>query len=286
VTDSAARTGSFRVVLPRARVHHRWLRALVSATGLVGVAADLPNGRTLSTNQSLTSPDGRYRVLVQPDGDVVLSAVATPATVLWHTNTSGHPGARLVMQRGGNLVLVDPQGLLLWDTGTSSTGALLSLQSDGNVVVHQGSRVLWDRVSGVHTPTPPVGTTTTAAVRGNSWVVAKVPYSQKKYYSNGYGRYRTDCSGFVSMMWGLSSSYTTRSLPSISHAISKAQLKSGDILDSPGYHVVLFDSWADAAHTRYWGYEETPNPGATHRVIPYPYWSGHRTSTFVPRHRG
>ena len=283
VTDPLARTGTYRVVLPRARVRHHWRGAIASLPRTIGVAADLASGRTLASGQSLTSPDGRYRLTVQPDGDLALVALADPSTVVWDTATTGHPGARLVMQRAGNLVLVDPQGLLLWNTGTTGSGVTLSLQSGGDVVVHAAANVLWDRLTGVHVPTPPVNSTSQAGVRGNSWVAAKVSYSQKRYYANGYGRYRTDCSGFVSMMWALSSSYTTRTLPKISYAITKAQLRSGDILNSPGNHVVLFDAWADAAHTRYWGYEETPGAGATHHVIPYPYWSGHRTASFVPR---
>jgi hypothetical protein len=287
VTDRVARSGTYRVVLPRARVRHHWRGTVTSASRTVGVAADLANGRTLASGQSLTSPDGRYRLTVQPDGDLALVALADPTTVVWHTATTGHPGARLVMQGAGNLVLVDPQGLLLWNTGTTGSGVTLSLLSGGNVVVRAGTSVLWDRLTGVHVPTPPVASSTSqAAVRGNSWVAAKVSYSQKRYYANGYGRYRTDCSGFVSMMWALPSSYTTRTLPKISHAITKDQLRSGDILNSAGYHTVLFDAWANAAHTRYWGYEETPNPGATHHVIPYPYWSGHRTASFVPRRQG
>jgi hypothetical protein len=285
VTDRVARAGIYRVVLPRARIHHHWRRAVASPPRTIGVAADLPTGRTLTSGQSLTSPDGRFRLTVQPDGDLVLVALADPSTVVWHTATSGHPGARLVMQSAGNLVLVDPQGLLLWNTGTTGSGVSLSVQSGGDVVVHAGTNVLWDRLTGVHVPTPPVSSSSQATVRGNTWVAAKVSYSQKRYYSNAYGRYRTDCSGYVSMMWGLTSSYTTQTLPKVSYAIAKAQLRSGDILDSPGYHVVLFDAWADAAHTRYWGYEETPNPGATHHVIPYPYWGGHRTASFVPRRK-
>jgi hypothetical protein len=286
VTDPVARTGAYRVVLPRARVRHHWRGAVSSPTQTIGVAADLADGRTLASGQSLTSPDGRYRLTVQVDGDLVLVALADPSTVVWHTSTTGHPRARLVMQRSGNLVLVDPQGLLLWNTGTTGSGVTLSVQSTGDVVVHAGSNVLWDRLTGVHVPTPPVNQASQAAVRGNSWVAAKVSYSQKRYYANSYGRYRTDCSGFVSMMWALTSSYTTWSLPTISHVITKDQLRSGDILNSAGYHTVLFDAWANAAHTRYWGYEETPNPGATHHVIPYPYWSGHRTASFVPRRQG
>ncbi|MEI2774726.1 MAG: hypothetical protein V9G19_01910 [Tetrasphaera sp.] len=37
---------------------------------------------------------------------------------------------------------------------------------------------------------------------------------------------------------------------------------------------------ANSSHTPYWGYEESPSVGATHRIIPYPYWSGY--GTFKP----
>jgi hypothetical protein len=49
-----------------------------------------------------------------------------------------------------------------------------------------------------------------------------------------------DCSGFVSRCWGLTTKYSTRSLPSISTPISRNDLKRGDILNGPGKHVVLF----------------------------------------------
>jgi MYXO-CTERM domain-containing protein len=48
-----------------------------------------------------------------------------------------------------------------------------------------------------------------------------------------------DCSGFVSMCWGVGH-YTTRSIPNITRAITHDALKRGDVLNDPGYHVVLF----------------------------------------------
>ncbi|RLV49890.1 hypothetical protein D9V37_08375 [Nocardioides mangrovicus] len=282
VADPSSRIGQYRVVMPRARVSGRTLRAVTSSTVTVGLASSLESGQTLQSGQFLTSPGGVYQLVMQPDGNLVLTTVADPATVVWSTNTAGHPGARLVMQYAGNLVLVDPANVLLWSTSTADAGSDLSVDDAGGVSVHDGTTVLWDRVAGVHVPTDPVGTSQ-AAVRGQTWVDAKVKYSQSKYYTNSYGRYRTDCSGFVSMMWGLSSSYTTRTIPSITTVITKDQLRSGDVLNSPGYHVVLFDAWANAAHTQYWAYEETPSSGAAHHVLPYPYWSSSRPKSFVPR---
>lgn len=112
--------------------------------------------------------------------------------------------------------------------------------------------------------------------RAQSWVDARVPYSQSLYFTNGYGTYRQDCSGYVSMAWGLATSLTTYSLPSFAHPINKDQLRAGDIMLRPG-HTLLFDGWANPTRTAYWAYEEQhPGTVATHHVVPYPYWSGQR----------
>lgn len=128
----------------------------------------------------------------------------------------------------------------------------------------------------------------TSAVRAQSWVDAHVAYSMSHTYTNTYGTYRRDCSGYVSMAWALPSSYTTATLPNISFGIAKAELRRGDVLlhkATPGSsgHVVLFDQWANSAHTSYEGYEESPSSGAAHHVLPYPYWSGH--GTYLPYRR-
>jgi hypothetical protein len=52
-----------------------------------------------------------------------------------------------------------------------------------------------------------------------------------------------DCSGFVSHAWGLSSKYSTSTLPNISTAYSSAsQVKEGDIFNLSGSHVRLVDT--------------------------------------------
>jgi hypothetical protein len=127
-----------------------------------------------------------------------------------------------------------------------------------------------------------------AVKRGQSWVDDHVSYSQSRTHTNRYGTYRQDCSGFVSLAWALSSSYTTATLPDVSFAIDESDLRRGDILlhlatRKTSGHVVMFDRWVDSAHTSYVVYEETPSTGASHHTIPYPYWSGH--GTYVPYRR-
>ena len=52
-----------------------------------------------------------------------------------------------------------------------------------------------------------------------------------------------DCSGFVSHAWGLSTKYSTSTLPSISTGYSSAmQVKQGDIFNLAGSHVRLVDT--------------------------------------------
>ncbi|MEU7527631.1 hypothetical protein AB0A74_17985 [Saccharothrix sp. NPDC042600] len=93
--------------------------------------------------------------------------------------------------------------------------------------------------------------------RAKYWWDKKVPYSMKGYYRdiNGGKKYRTDCSGFVSMAWKLTSSRTTYTLPEVSKPISWAALKPGDIVLSKG-HVKLFEKWANADKTVMWIYEQ------------------------------
>ncbi|MFI1170411.1 peptidoglycan-binding protein [Streptomyces melanogenes] len=119
--------------------------------------------------------------------------------------------------------------------------------------------------------------------RAQSWVNQQVPYSMGRYWSDGY---RQDCSGFVSMAWGLGSSQTTWTLPGFATRISKGQLKPGDILvrnntASPqsGSHVVLFGGWADASRTHYIAYEQT-RPHTKKRKTPYTYWN--HSGSYVP----
>jgi cell wall-associated NlpC family hydrolase len=88
--------------------------------------------------------------------------------------------------------------------------------------------------------------------RALRWFDRGVPYSQARSFEG----YRTDCSGFVSMCWGLDMSYSTADFASggaESYALeSYAMLRPGDALvrrrTSRG-HMVLFLGWNDESKT-------------------------------------
>lgn len=141
------------------------------------------------------------------------------------------------------------------------------------------------RIGGSGSTTPPSHggkvSGATAVARAKVWTDKHLSYSMTHTY-NGY---RTDCSGLVSMAWGLAKpGATTNTMPRLGHYITKSSLKRGDaVLNSNAGaigHVVLFDRWANSSHTKYWVYEESGSGGAQHHVIPYPYYSGH--GTFKP----
>lgn len=95
-------------------------------------------------------------------------------------------------------------------------------------------------------------------LRTQRWVAEQVPYSQVAWWSDGNGIYRQDCSGYVSMAWGLDqdTDFWTGNLNTVSHVIDPGQLLPGDILLSTG-HTVLFAGWANTTHTLFDFYEES-----------------------------
>ncbi|MET8083266.1 FG-GAP-like repeat-containing protein [Micromonospora sp. NPDC005197] len=88
-----------------------------------------------------------------------------------------------------------------------------------------------------------------------------IPYSQGGYYRDENGKnYRTDCSGFVSMAWHLSTSKTTYNMYTVSKQISKSDLQPGDILNSASQHVILFKRWINQSTGtfEYYAFGSTP----------------------------
>jgi hypothetical protein len=124
--------------------------------------------------------------------------------------------------------------------------------------------------------------------RAKTWVAAQVPYSMTKYWSDGY---RQDCSGYVSMAWGLPGNEWTGSLAQFGVKIARADLQPGDILlfhnptdPSKGSHVTIFGGWTDASHTHYLAYEQTP-PHTRAQATPMAYWTN--SDKYVPyRYKG
>jgi hypothetical protein len=97
-----------------------------------------------------------------------------------------------------------------------------------------------------------------------------------KYWRDGY---RQDCSGYVSMAWGLSGNEWTGSLADYGVQVPRDQLQPGDILlfhnaDDPhdGSHVTIFGGWTDYTHGHYLAYEQT-RPRTRHQSTPLGYWN-------------
>lgn len=100
-----------------------------------------PNGRLLS-GASISSEDGRFSLVMQGDGNLVL--YRSGAGALWATGTTGKQAAFAVMQNDGNLVLYTPNGAPVWASGTGTPGSVLILQDDGNLVIYApGSKAIW-----------------------------------------------------------------------------------------------------------------------------------------------
>lgn len=98
--------------------------------------------------------------------------------------------------------------------------------------------------------------------RAFSWVDAQVKYNANA----SYGGFMRDCSGLVSMAWGLDRTYATAKmapfdasftweLPSVDElipgdAISRRQRRNGK------GHIMLFAGWADEWHTSFFTIEQ------------------------------
>lgn len=138
------------------------LATLVGVSGVAQastVAGQLDPGDTLYPGESLGSPDGRYQLEMQQDGNLVLYAEGHDAVA--DTNTEGEPEAVLFMQRDGNLVVRARGNVPVWSSGTDlNPGTVLQLQNDGALVLygpgHEVLRVLFPPLEElfVNSPTP------------------------------------------------------------------------------------------------------------------------------------
>ena len=100
----------------------------------------VPN-KTLQPGQTLKSPSGAFRLVMQSDGNLV--EYTKSGTAVWSTGTAS-PGSLLRMQSDGNLVLSDTSSHPLWSSATSGhTSAYLSLLDSGQLTVNTANTPLW-----------------------------------------------------------------------------------------------------------------------------------------------
>jgi hypothetical protein len=111
----------------------------------------LASGATLTGGQELVSPDGRYSLIMQRDGNLVLYEGAVSCLTascsgdaLWNSGTGGDAGAYVTMQSDGNLV-VYYNGSAAWNSSTwGFSGDYLQLQNDSNLVIYASGHPVWD----------------------------------------------------------------------------------------------------------------------------------------------
>jgi nucleoid-associated protein YgaU len=108
-------------------------------------------GESLGIDQKLTSSNGKYTLIMQGDGNLVLYAQAN--TPVWSTRTQGKGAVRASLQDDGNLVLYTKEqdrwfhkdaAAAVWAAHTSGENVRLVLQDDRNLVIYTSDgRALW-----------------------------------------------------------------------------------------------------------------------------------------------
>ena len=128
-------------------------------------------GQQITSGTQIASPDGRFVLQMQSDGNLVIRA---PGNIPFgDTHTAGHDGTIAVMQTDGNFVLRAPGNIPVWASGTDGhPGTVLQVQDDGGVVLyapgHQVLRVIFPafRDPQASGPNPAPGTPTVPLTPG------------------------------------------------------------------------------------------------------------------------
>lgn len=143
----------------------------------------------------------------------------------------------------------------------------------GFVQVNDRVGLTLDRLSYDGFCSGPAYNTRAIVARGKVWVDKNVPYSQAKVadlngniVTNTDIGYRTDCSGFVSMAWGLNPKGNEPTTGDLGKKAAKEtftdvnKLLPGDAINrhtgDDRNHVVLFVRWLNASKTRFEAYDE------------------------------
>lgn len=110
----------------------------------------LSPGQSLGVNQALLSTNGKWELIMQSDGNLVIYRRET-GHAMWSTNTHGKDVMRAVMQGDGNFVLYTYAGKPVWASNTAGkNGSFLIMQDDGNLVIYEPNVPLW--ASGTNQP--------------------------------------------------------------------------------------------------------------------------------------
>jgi beta-glucanase (GH16 family) len=115
-----------------------------------GGANRLTAGQRLTGGQRLTSSSGRFNLVMQSDGNLVIYDGAPGQNAIWATGTWNLPNDRRPthadMQADGNFVLYNDANQAAWASGVFGNfiNPFLEMQDDGNLVIYQNGRsAIW-----------------------------------------------------------------------------------------------------------------------------------------------
>lgn len=215
--------------------------------------ATLPTGGLLEPGQSLRSRNGRFRLEMERDGNLV--EVETSGDIpIWQTATTGNDGAYAWMQGDGDFVIY-PKGATppapgqttsaVFSSQTSGNhGASLTVEDDGDVVITApgSTAILWQ--SG---DVP--GQVGTGLVGGQQLLPGQ-------YVESADGRYRLENAGRTGVLVLLGPGGDRCVLP---REPSHAEPTSSAVMQTDGNFVL----YGHGLPTAEWQSATTGNPGAT-----------------------
>jgi hypothetical protein len=102
-----------------------------------------PGDQLFNTNQAIISQDGRFRLVMQSDGNLVIYRTSD-GRALWGSNTAQSDVHRAVMQGDGNFVLYHVNNAPAWASNTAGApGSFIVMQNDGNLVIYRPNAPIW-----------------------------------------------------------------------------------------------------------------------------------------------
>lgn len=121
--------------------------AVSTGTAQAAVSDRLVTGTSLVPGQQLMSANKTYRLILQTNGDLILTQ---GTTVTWRTNTAGKGGVRLSMLANGYLLLATKSWATVWLASARAVpGPWLQVRNDGVLAIYDNTnRLVWTNVAG------------------------------------------------------------------------------------------------------------------------------------------
>ncbi|MCP2337595.1 hypothetical protein [Actinomadura rupiterrae] len=153
----------------------------------------LKSGQTLKAGQSLRSANGRYKLVMQSDGNLV---VYRGSSSIWSSHT-WVKGSSATMRTDGDLVVGKGSHRYFSSHTAGHKGAYLYLQNDGNAVVYKSRTALWSSYQWISTLSNGVTLYPYQKVvsQNRLWQLRQEPSGDLALYYNGKLRWHTGTAG-------------------------------------------------------------------------------------------